>query len=168
MFNWLKTLFGIRKGPPALEIVWSSYTPKPLPPATNVCCVEGKHGELIHYRCGHTQPERYSFNLYGDTITWDDENYERRDICGECWLEKLHPGVIRCARCGLGIPPGFHVALYNDDECYNPKWKTVVTGYPGKMVIGCARVDCEPGGFVAGVWMGDRVDLLFGQGSIFL
>jgi len=137
-----------------------------LPEATDNCSVEDKHGDEVMYGCGHTAPERYTFNLYGDKIIWGEENYARRDICGECWMQKLRPGVIRCARCGLGISPGFQVALYRDHKSFHKPWKTVIGRWPHKHVIGCARRDCEPGGFVVGIWMGDRIEFYFGGSTI--
>ncbi len=129
----------------------------------NRCVVVRKRGPRVAYECGHTDHEEYDFVLYGDIFPWGRETYDRRDICGECWLKKLTPGVIRCVRCGRGIAPGNQIALYVDHPAHNRNWKTVVEvdGGMHTRVLGCVRRACEPGGHLAGQWTGKGVQFFF-------
>jgi hypothetical protein len=109
-----------------------------------------KNAEIVAYRCGHDGVADFSADIYGEVFAPRPEVLQAREKCPECMLAQLLAGTIRCAICGLLIPPNDPVALYR--KCGKERSYAYAVG---DKVIGCLRDDCCPsGGFYAGRWSG--------------
>jgi len=147
-------------------MVASTQEPESMSTPTDTCSVENKTGKEVEYKCGHRHTERFTLNLFGETIEFKDAAFAQRDFCADCGLARLRTGLIRCGICGFAIWPRDPVAVYSDNRDFKKEWKTTFGEGREKRVIGCMRWDCCPSaGFFSGHWMGDHYAQAFKAGS---
>ncbi len=130
--------------------------------STDTCQIEFSPGKNKNkdYSCGHSAPEKYSINLYGD---WFGEFDDEQD-CPDCLLAKMLAVTIRCALCGLPIVPGRPVAVYSPRSS---GLRLDIATRDGNSVLGCMRLDCCPsGGHFAGHWTGTALKSAFEEETL--
>jgi len=133
----------------AAEIIISKYRALPIENPAGIEVLEQSETEKT-YPCGHSGPESFRINIFGESTDW----LKKRPECLKCLITRLNTHAIRCGLCGKSILPGSGVALY--DVVLNPevaKHEDIGTFIDDRTVLGCMRFNCcISGAFFGGNW----------------